>query len=89
MQGKIESNDHRVEIIGVPNSRSDRELVADFIAEHAPGVDHHIDDAVEIWRHYEIVTQPAMVLVSSTGETEVLRLAQGRTGLWWRVRDLA
>lgn len=88
MQDKIDTERNDTTIIGVPNPISDADLIAGFIAELAPSVEHRIEDAGEIWRHYEIATQPAMVLISSTGETEILKLAQGRTGLWWRVRDL-
>lgn len=75
--------------MGVPNPISDRALVAEFIADRAPTVTHLVDDAAEIWQHYEIATQPAMVLVSADGQAQVLAPSQGRTGLWWQVRDSA
>ncbi len=78
-----------VEIIGVPNPNSSDEGIAEFISKMDGNISHILKDPAELWAEHGVVTQPAMVFVAADGTTEVRFRSSGRTGLLWRIEELA
>ncbi|MDW3176517.1 MAG: hypothetical protein R8J94_03920 [Acidimicrobiia bacterium] len=50
---------------------------------------HVLEDPDELWVEHGVVTQPAMAFVAADGTTTMRFGSSGRTGLLWRIQDLA
>ena len=80
--------DH-VTILGVAG-RDDLRDMEEFVAEFGVGGFEHIaDEDVEIWKAYNITSQPAFVFINDDGTSETLISSLGLEGLTARVEALA
>ena len=79
----------QVTILGVAG-RDDLPDMEEFVAEYGVGgFEHVVDEDVEIWKAYEITSQPAFVFINDDGTLETLISALGLEGLTSRVEALA
>ncbi len=79
----------QVTILGV-GGRDDLRDMEEFVAEFGVGGFEHIaDEDVEIWKTYNITSQPAFVFINDDGTSETLISSLGLEGLTARVEALA
>ena len=79
----------QVTILGVAG-RDDLRDMEEFVAEYGiGGFEHVADEDVEIWKAYEITSQPAFVFINDDGTSETLIASLGLEGLTSRVEALA
>ncbi len=76
--------------IGVPDpSDGTPEKQEEFMARIKPAVSHILDEPLDIWSDYEVLTQPSMVFVSGDGTREIHSGAIDAFDLRDRVEALA
>ena len=79
----------QVTILGVAG-RDDLRDMEEFVAEFGVGGFEHIaDEDVEIWKAYNVTSQPAFVFINDDGTSETLISSLGLEGLTARVEALA
>lgn len=60
-----------VVFVGVGGSSSSAADMADFVATYGVGAFPHVQDLDnEVWRHFDVATQPVFLFVDDDGSTE-------------------
>ena len=78
----------QVNIIGVAG-RDTLADMQDFVAEYGvDGFEHIADEDVQIWRDYDITSQPAFAFIDDSGSVETIISSLGRDGLVERIEAL-
>jgi hypothetical protein len=80
--------DEGVRFVGMAHQDS-VEAMADFVARHdLGGIPHGVDQAGELWAHFEVLSQPNWLFVSASGEVSAHRGALGADALDKRIRAM-
>ena len=79
-----------VTFIGVPDPGDGSEAQQEeFIARMNPQVSHVLDEPLELWVDYEVLTQPTMVFVSADGTQDLHSGGIDAQDLLDRAKELA